>query len=298
MAAPLKATFFAFRRRERGGVLLRATVVHVVLCVALFVVWAILNALIAFGSITGEVTVEVAPSAGPAMHSLLSMVVLIFLYCVVTASYEAACLRWMIRGETGGFAGFSLGGDTWRIYSGYWIWFVIGMASYLPTMLIVTLAARALSAASLEEPILAVVSVYGGLALWSLLIFPLALRFAPGNATSVGQRKFSYFAGWRVSQGRFWALFGSFITLWIVWLFTFVALFFLLGIAVFWDVGDDAANSTEVDVLMYGGIAACFFIANFVLAFLSAGVNARAVAAAIAEGRLDGASEDVAEVFA
>jgi hypothetical protein len=42
----------------------------------------------------------------------------------------------------------------------------------------------------------------------------------------------------------------------------------------------------------------CLFIANFALAFLSAGVNARAVGAAIAEGRLDGATEDVAEVFA
>ena len=34
MAEPLNATFFAFRKRERGGVLLRATLAYVVIAFA------------------------------------------------------------------------------------------------------------------------------------------------------------------------------------------------------------------------------------------------------------------------
>lgn len=289
MAAPLKATFFAFRRRERGGVLLRATLVHVVLCVALFVAFGAFYALYA-----GQASD--ASAGAPAPPPLLGLLLLIFLYCVVTASYEAACLRWMIRGETGGFTGFSLGGDTWRVYSGYWIWFLIGFGTYVPLMLVVGMIGSV--AAPTQDPIVRLIPLYGGWLLWALLIFPIALRFAPGNAASVAQRKFSYFASWRASQGQFWALFGSFITLWIIWLFVFVALMFALAFAVFSSFGDNSANATLVNLVMSGGMLLSLFAANFVLAFLCAGVNARAAAAAIAEGRLDGASEDVAEVFA
>jgi hypothetical protein len=47
---------------------------------------------------------------------------------------------------------------------------------------------------------------------YAVLIF-IGVRFAPAAATSIARRRFSFFDAWKVTRGRFWALFGSFFIL-------------------------------------------------------------------------------------
>jgi hypothetical protein len=62
----------------------------------------------------------IAQMMSPAALGGVMLIYLVFLFAffVLTAAFEAACLRWLIRGESGGgFLGLQLGADTWRVCS-------------------------------------------------------------------------------------------------------------------------------------------------------------------------------------
>jgi hypothetical protein len=296
MTAPLKATFFALRRRERGGVLTRATLVHALLLLALFI------SLFAFAYVMRPVT-DAGGTAYPETVSgygfimLGAMVVFAFVHAVVTASYEASCLRWMIRGETSGFGGFSLGGDTWRIYGAYWIWFAISFACWVVVVLTVSLVVN--SAGWVQGASGEVYSVYGAVTVWAFVISPLALRMSPGNAASVAKKKFAYFDSWKISSGRFRGLLGSFLIAWVIWALLTLALFIGGSFVIFTLLGDRTGMEEAVNRWMIVNMTFSASCVNVVLAFLSAGINARAALAAIEEGKLEGVgvSTNVAAVF-
>src|SRR5262249_47612508 len=52
-----------------------------------------------------------------------SVLLLMIPLFILLAAYEAACLRWMIRGEAPGLCGLTLDADVWRVYGVYWCWF-------------------------------------------------------------------------------------------------------------------------------------------------------------------------------
>jgi hypothetical protein len=292
MAAPLKATFFAFKRRDRGGVLTSITAVHAVLALALFVAFVAAN----FGYIAAVAAGEDPEEVGSELEATLFVVSFVLgamAYYVVTASYEAACLKWMIRGETSGFRGFSLGLDTWRVYGGQWIWFAV--------FVVLTIVASVLLAMFGAQPRLGLqaypaLTAFAG---WAVVVAPLALRLAPGNAASVARRRFAYFDGMRVTQGRSLALFGSFFIVWLIWALLFAAIWLGSWFFTYLALGGDETELESADVNL--GVLSCFslglFIANMALAFLSAGINARAVIAAAENGKLEGVLTDVAAVF-
>lgn len=307
MAAPLKGTFFAFRPKGRAGVLTGATVTHVVLMLALLVVMAVIVVALFAPTSAGSSSDNALLRNEAAVQAMLLAAPLVFIgacffYAVVAASYEAALLRWMVRGEPSGFGGFSLGADTWRIYAGYWIWFLIGAGVWVVTAIVVMLAAGAMGYVGGEGQ--DEQTAWLGLALlaaWVLVVAPLALRMSTGNAASVARRKFAYFESWRVSRDRSFALFGSFLILWTIWLALLLAIFIGVSFVTFSIFPDEEPSSNaaaaSVNLLMSAGSAASIFIANMVLAFLSAGVNARAVQVAIEEGKLEGLTPDLAKVF-
>lgn len=293
MAPPLKGTFFAFRHRAGGGVIAGATVTHILLMVASTIGFFALNrtlvGIVADGGVNDG---TVSP-----LTTLLASIAPLFVYAIIMASYEAALLRWMIRGETDGFLGFSLGGDTWRVYAGYWLWFFV---SGVIAVLTAVLAGYMFSAMGLEERSrtgdwwLGYV-FYGA---WILCVTPLALRLCAGNAASVARRKFSYFEGWRLSRGRSLELLGSFFALWFIW--AALALAFFLGAAALLLLifpEDPGAPDERTNGLMAVGLLLGLFLANIAMAFLSAGVNARVALAAIEDGKLDGVSTAVVNVF-
>ncbi len=317
----LNATFFAFRKREKGGVLTTATIAYVVLLVgtlALFT-WLNLQAItdyVGWIATMGASAGQIDPNDPNAMSQMMppasvmalgpSYFLLLLVLYILFAAYEAACLRWMIRGETGGVFGLSLGADTWRIYFGYWIWFFIFVAAYLVIVMLmvglmggVVVAAQGNPDAAGPGALIGVVlTVVAGLAwLW------FSIRLSPAAATSVARRRFAFFDAWKVSKGRFWALFGAFLLLFIMYIVLCVG----VGVAAGAFMGTVVASQmTQADPktaeeamrafanptvliglgLMYG----VMIVAAFVLYVAMFGVNARAAALALEEGKITAAT--------
>src|SRR5262249_50913455 len=140
MAEPLKATWFAFRKRERGGVLLGATTAYIVISLAILAAFVAVNWsafgpvgdwYVRFVSTALQHTGERPPTPPPELLSILpGYLLVLFVTFILLAAYEAACLRWMVRGETGGLFGLTFGADTWRVYAGYWVWFGVFLVLY------------------------------------------------------------------------------------------------------------------------------------------------------------------------
>jgi hypothetical protein len=292
MAAPLKATFFALRRRERGGVLFGVTATHVVLMLALFALYVMFVWYFRPGDAVASATVQTIYG----FQMMGATLLFLFFYAVVAASYEAACLRWMIRGETAGFGGFSLGGDTWRVYGGYWFWFAFAFGVWLVVMLLMVLVVGALGLQQ-SAPTETMWIGWTAIAAWIVVITPFAIRMSAGNAASIAKKKLAYFDGWKVSDNRFWALFGSFLIAWLIWIIVFLALFIGAAFVIFVVTSDQPETADPTNVMMSGSSIFAVGAANLVLALLSTGVNARAVIAAAEEGKIEGVGTNVAAVF-
>lgn len=313
---PLNATFFAFRKRDRSGVLLGATLAYVAMAAVIYGVFAWLNWQAVLDYIEWTVSMsraggEVDPNDPFASvmppASVISLIGWYFLLIIVAylllAAFEAACLRWMIRGETRGLLGLALDADTLRIYLTYWLWLLLFLAAYMVTIMVSfgLIAAAAVSAQGNPDAlgsagIVALLFVFGFL----FLIAFFGVRFAPAAATSIALRRFAFFDAWTVSKGRFWALFGSFLLLWLMY---FVGVLVLSGVAVFAmgaglmgvaQSGAEPASPEEAFALLaspqvwaplaliYGVMIAGAFV--FYIALF--GVNARAALAALEEGKI------------
>lgn len=129
--APLDATFFAFKKRDRHFVLTGATAAYLALSLVLAgayvaAVWPSLASGVQWYIDTLRSVAGGNKPAPPPVEALLSLApwALVFwlLSIVLFAAYEAACLRWLVRGERAGVLGLSLGADTWRVFATYWVW--------------------------------------------------------------------------------------------------------------------------------------------------------------------------------
>ena len=312
----LNATFFAFRKRERGGVLLTTTIAYIVLTLAMLALFAWLNwqgmaDYIGWLTSMGQTADKIDPNDPNAMAqmmppaSVMALGPAYFLFMLVTyillAAYEAACLRWMIHGERSGVFGLSLGADTWRVYLGYWIWFFLGIAVYLVVVvLMIGMIGGVVVAAQGNPDAAGPGAVVGALlmAVAGLAFLWLAVRLAPAAATSVARRRFAFFDAWKVSKGRFWALFGAFLLI--------LLMYFVLCIAV--GVGAGAFMGSMMGQLIQtdpqtpeeamrafanppvliglGVMYGVMIVAAFMLYVAWFGINARAASLALEEGKI------------
>lgn len=315
MAEPLNATFFAFRKREKS-VLLPATIIYAVLSLlvgAAFVAlnWDAfvdyLNWAASFSERAGQGGDQAAMMQAmmpPQSVMGLGGVYFLFLlvYYVLMAAYEAACLRWMIRGETEGLFGLSLGADTWRVYFTYWLWFCLLIAFYIICAMIVGGFAIGMMGAfqggepNLGAMILAPLGI--GLLVVGLLVY-FGVRFAPAAATSIARRRFAFFDAWSVTRGRFWALLGAFVMLFMMFFVLIIVLEVALGAAVAMtainSVGSTEPKTAEEAfrafanpqwAALVGGFVIAIIIASFTFYIALFGVNARAARAALDEGKI------------
>lgn len=312
---PLNATFFAFRKRERGGVLLGATIAYAIIAIIAAGAFLALNAR-AFADYMawtmslgqqGEVDPNNPFAAMSPPQSVMALggwyfLFLIFFYLLL-AAYEAACLRWMIRGETKGLFGLALDGDTWRVYFTYWVWFLLLIAFYIVVGVVVVGAVVGASAGAQGSPdalaamgpaaILIVLAV-------CLLVIYFGVRLAPAAATSVAKRRFAFFDAWTVTKGRFWALLGAFVLLWLMY---FVGVMVLSGVAGFamgtgmmsqMQTGAEPASPEDAMALfaspsVWIPLVICYglmIVGAFVFYVALFGINARAALAAIEEGKI------------
>ncbi len=322
---PLNATFFAFRKRERGGVLLRLTGAFLIAMIVLFaafaaVFWGSLLSVISWyadviaASTANDTEAMQAIGLPTGLFAIIGATLLwLFPVYILCAAYEAGCLRWMIHGEVKGFMGLSLGAPTWRVWSVYWIWFLLHMGFSIVMSIVMMLMMGVMAVGSGGDPMatMTVLPVYYVLQ-YGLMIF-FAVRFAPAAATSVARGRFSFFDAWTVTKGRFWALLGSFLLLYVIYIAVSLVLGGVWFASVFGaaapDLSEAAANPEQfgaivaevmrayvqslsqpqswilIGVLQVIGLVvmALFYIATF-------GINARAAQAALEEGKIQPAT--------
>ena len=315
----LDATFFAFRKRERGGVLTMATITYLVVSFAMLGLFVYFNWhaaidyfnwVAAMGANAGKadptdpnaVFAAMMPPASVMAVGPTYFLLLLATYILI-AAWEAACLRWMIRGEVKGLFGLSLGADTWRVYLGYWIWFVFYFVAYFAFLIVavgagigVGVAAQGNPDAALPSALIVCLIVLAALAAWIYL----AVRLAPAAATSVARRRFAFFDAWKVSRGRFWGLFGAFLLI----SFMFVVLcaavciggVVTLAMATAGQITQSGEPHSMEEVMrlvgapqiLVPGIAlyAVYAVSVFLVFIAFFGINARAAALALEEGKI------------
>lgn len=318
MAEPLNATFFAFRKREQGGVLLRASIgfaigLIVILGVFAALLWQVMGPVFAwYGELMAAGGDPAAMSNSPPPTGILWIVVaeipFLFFVFLLLAAYEAACHRWMIRGETGGgLLGLNLGADTWRVYATYWVWFGLFIGMYILCAVVFIGMIASMLGASGDPGVSGLIGL-GVVFAFFLAVIYILVRLAPAAATSVGRRKFSFFSAWTVTSGRFWALFGAFLLLVLINMVVSIVLsivaFGVLFAGAFsnLNVADAAGDPNAFSQAYFEGLTQLFsnpatiaMVAGYYLVagaigllfyVLFYGVNSRAVQAALEEGKI------------
>lgn len=313
MAEPLKATFFALQKRDRA-VLLPATLVFILILAALVAAFVALN----WGTIQNfrEIVTSAASQSEMGeeealrfVSSLFGFIGTIFLFLfplyLTVAAYEAACLRWMIRGEAPGVFGLTIDNDVWRVYGVYWCWFiaqfVVSTAVSILTMpLVFMMMGEVMRDPSPEGMMRWQLTVQLPLSLLQYLpLIFIGVRFGPAAATSVLRKRFAFFDAWKVTDGRFWTLLGSFAVLW------FFAGIVIIGGSIpltmhmwpyftaMWPAPSEGAVESylkayfEPQILIRVGLAyGVFLVAALWLSVMAYGVNARAALAAQADGKI------------
>lgn len=323
MAEPLNATFFTLKQRDRA-VLLPATLVFVVLMallIAAFVAvnWGLFASFVHMFRLAQQgAEAPFDEAAGLQMFSqvmLLMLTTFLFLFplYLLVAAYEAACLRWMIRGETPGLFGLTLNDDVWRVYGVYWCWFLAQFTVSFATSIIMmpvmfaTMGQMMGGAGGPPDP--------AAMLHWQLTVqLPLSLlqyiplafigvRFGPAAATSIARRRFSFFEAWAVTRDRFWALFGSYALLWLivgVLMTAILATTYGFVFAGVWQeifaTWPEPAKTLPHDLLtrmfspqgltVIGLGYAAYAVIFLGYALMSYGVNARAALAALEDGKI------------
>lgn len=319
---PLNATFFAFRKREKGGVLLGATLAYAVLALAAIALFAWFNwrgfvdYLNWAASMSQSAERADDPSAvfaglmppASVMNIFVSLFLFQLLYYLLLASFEAACLKWMIRGETGGLFGLALDADMLRVYLTYWLWYFLFLAIYFVFVLIgvgvmVGVAFSAHGNTDAMGPAAVIIPLVFVFAALFALVY-LGVRFAPAAATSIARRRFAFFDAWTVTKGRFWALLGSFALLFLMYFIGVIVLSAAASMAIGAGVAGQVAAAPEPQSIeeafalfasptVWAPLAVCYglmIVGSFVFYVALYGVNARAAQAALEEGKIEAAA--------
>ena len=335
MAEPLNATFFAFHKREKGGVLLGASVAFGILMVLLFIafglaIWALMGQdFFTWSQQMAEMNAKTTPGQLPANFGRIFLIfpiemVWLFFFFVALAAFESSCLRWMTRGERSSPMNLHFGADMWRVYGAYWAWFLYFIVTWF-VFWIVLFAAGAIGAmiGGRDNPTIAGLLVIGVCAIWVLGWIYVTVRLAPAAATSIGVREFAPLKAWTVSRGRFWALFGSYLLLYVLYV---IALAIVSGVFfgamyanafshIDWtSMSSDPQGFSQryseanlelmrqmfgspVSIALYIVGQVATYAVGLVFWLLFYGVNTRAVIAAARDGKIQAPGIDVAEQF-
>ncbi|MGD9980891.1 MAG: hypothetical protein AB7H66_12635 [Hyphomonadaceae bacterium] len=311
---PLDAALNAFRKRDRQFVLTRAAAAYyglVMLASAAFIAltWTQWSQVIAwYLGLVSSISSGGEPSAPP-QHVMLALApfyaVFGLISLVLFAAFEAACLRWLIRGESGGgLLGLKLDADTWRVVGVYWLWIAYFLCVVVAIGVFYGLLAAVGSIGGAARIIAMLVGALAPIGILAMLVWGGAL-FAPAAATSVGRRKLTFLSARKVSAPRYWPLLTSFFMVIVGYLIVSTVLSTILQIPINNAVtpvmrrilsGADGAEAVSLlqeafsTPLMIG-----VFAVNLLVSFLLAtayyiamfGVNARAFEAAADAGQIE-----------
>lgn len=301
----VQAGLYAFRRRERRFVLTGATIGYLIgacLIGAAFVAaaWPALSGLISWYASVFHAASNGGSPPQPDPAVFLSVAPWYGGYILVTllwmSVYEAACLRWMVRGETGGLLGLSFNGDTTRVFLTYVLWMVLWIAFCVAVGLFYGALIAVNAAAPALRILMMVLGALAPLGLIALLVW-VATRLSPAAATIVARQKFAFFGAWGVTRGRFWDLLGAFFIILAIYIavsFTAQALVRIPMTQAMYPVMTQAMQDADFASIMsrlgealasplIAGVLAAYIAVSLVLSCVMRlawfGVNAYAVAA-------------------
>lgn len=301
----VQAGLYAFRRRERRFVLTGATIGYLIgacLIGAAFVAaaWPALSGLISWYASVFHAASSGGSPPQPDPAVFISVAPWYGGYILATllwmSVYEAACLRWMVRGETGGVLGLSFNGDTARVFLTYVLWMVLWIAFCVAVGLFYGALIAVNAAAPALRILMMVLGALAPLGLIALLVW-VATRLSPAAATSVARQKFAFFGAWGVTRGRFWDLLGAFFIILAIYIavsFTAQALVRIPMTQAMYPVMTQAMQDADFASIMsrlgealasplIAGVLAAYIAVSLVLSCVMRlawfGVNAYAVAA-------------------
>ncbi|MGQ0531298.1 MAG: hypothetical protein ACT4OF_01230 [Caulobacteraceae bacterium] len=216
---PLEATLHAFKKRNRRFVLTGAAIAYYVLVLLvgaafLALTWGQWRQVIAwYMGILGSISSGGEPGPPPqqvilslAPYYLAGIPIGLLLF----AAFEAACLRWLVRGEAGGgLFGLRLDADTWRVFGVYWLWIAYFLCVVIAIAVFYGLLAAFGALGGAARFIAILIGALAPIGIVALLIWGGVL-FAPAAATSIGRRKLTFLSARRVSAPRYWPLLTSF----------------------------------------------------------------------------------------
>jgi hypothetical protein len=223
------AVGFAFRKRERGGVLTPMAVVFLVAMIVAAGVFLAANAsgMMAYIAWTQSIATAEPSELGAlrppaAVASMgLSYLALLLVNVVLLAAFEAGAHRWMLRGETGGgLFGLRFDADWGRVLLCYgcWLGLIIGLGIfYLLGAVVAGMVMRGLGA--LAGP---AGGAFGGLLafiaiVWIIVaIVYVAARFAPAAALTVAREKVSFAQAWAFTRKKGFAIMRAHLLLWLI----------------------------------------------------------------------------------
>jgi hypothetical protein len=220
-ASPVEAALFAFRKREKRFVLTSASVAYTIASLALgalmlAAIWPSVAAAMTWYVETWRTIMSGGEPSEPPVQMMRGVLPWYGLFgllgLILLAAFEAACLRWMIRGERGGLMGLTLGADTWRVFLTYFVWLVLGVLFAMLVVVSYGLLFLLSNALPVVRPLFMLIALLMPLALAALGIWG-ATRLSPAAAMSIARRKFSFFHAWGATRERFWDLLGAFVIL-------------------------------------------------------------------------------------
>ena len=303
-ANPLDAARFAFVKRTPRFVLTKITLVYLA-CSLLIggvffaVAWPWIAPLASWYMSVLHAFTSGATPPDPPIESLSGLLPIYAiagcLAILLYAAFEAACLRWLVRGETGGPMGLSLGADTWRVLLTYLVWLGLAFAA----VCVVAVFYVAINALGRAVPALSFLTVMIGalapLAIIAGMIF-FGVRLSPAAAASIRERRFAFFSAWSATRGHFWELLGAFVIVFIAYCVISYVLQTIIQLPVqaqmmglmteLMQSGDTQALMLRVQELLFTPLMLAVMAVNLVVSFVLAmlfyvawfGVNASAVA--------------------
>jgi len=309
--APLDATLHAFKKRDKRFVLIGAAVAYYLAVLSVGAVFIALTwglwgeAMRWYFGVLGAISSGVEPAAPP-QHLMIGLLpyylATIPIGLLLFAAFEAACLRWLVRGESGGgLFGLRLDSDTWRVFGVYWLWIAYFLCVVIAIALFYAVLVAIGGIGGAARLIAMLAGALAPLGILALLVWGGVL-FAPAAAASVGRRKLTFLSARKISAPRFWPLLTSFVLVMVGYLIASTVLSTILQIPVNQAMapvvqsvvrGGDGAQALAllqealltppmigvivVNVLASLMLATVYYIAMF-------GVNARAFDAALEAG--------------
>lgn len=206
------AAFDAFKKRERRGVLTRAVAAYagVSLAIGLSFLALSLQGMIDYFRWAEELADGITPPPPGVMQLLGVWAIVTPLSIALLAALEAACLRWLTRGEAGGgLLGLKLDGAFWLVLFCYLTWFPIVIGNGLLAAIIASVGIYAGGAAGggVTGFLIGFFSISVALALYVIV----AVKLAPAAALSVARGRYAFFEAWGATKGRTLSLFGAFL---------------------------------------------------------------------------------------